>query len=132
MNYQVGQYIEKNGHIGRIQHIYAYAYQVKLGEYQSATWSKNDALIESNQEAYNAQIAGDEDALQAAKTALRQKRRQSKITYRWMCLECGTKYNGSHCTCCESSERMHNPDTDTDMSILAEAVNTEPYRPKDE
>ena len=130
MDYQVNQYIEKNGQIGQVLHVYAYAYKVRIGECQSATWSKSDALVVSSKEAYNAQVVGDKAALQAAKTALRQKQRQA--TYRWFCLECGTKYNGNRCTCCDSSERTHNTDADTDMSILAEVGKSGPYAPKDE
>ena len=129
MDYKIGQYIDKDGQIGLVQHIYAYAYKVKVGEYQSATWSKNDTLTESSQEAYNAQVAGNDADLQAAKAALRQNQRQ---TYRWICLDCSTKHNGTCCPRCESEERLHNTDADTDMSILAEVGKAEPYRPKDE
>ena len=126
---QVGQYIEKNGQIGVILHVYAYAYKVRIGEYQSSTWSKSDALNESSQDVYNAQVAGNETALQAAKTALHQKQRQG---YRWICLECSTKHNSGSCPLCGSDEKLHNADADTDMSILTEVGKSGPHAPKDE
>lgn len=48
---------------------------------------------------------------------------------RWVCLECGTKHSSHSCPTCGSDEYIHNTDSDTDASVLAEGGRSEKYAP---
>src|SRR5947209_7817011 len=55
-------------------------------------------------------------------------------TFRWLCLDCGNKYNGRSCPVCgaDSSERVLNADSDLDPSIVLGGASAEPYTPRDD
>lgn len=53
-------------------------------------------------------------------------------SFRYVCLECGKKYNGRSCPLCGSDERILNTDSDLDMSILLGGSSAEPYAPGEE
>lgn len=50
--------------------------------------------------------------------------------YRWMCLECGHKYNGSKCPSCGGEDRILNNEKDADDNLFG-VSRTEPVFPKD-
>lgn len=39
-------------------------------------------------------------------------------TFRWLCFECGNKYNGRQCPSCGGTDRIENADSDLDKRYL--------------
>lgn len=52
-----------------------------------------------------------------------------KNTFRWVCLECGAKYNGRVCPRCDGNDRILNSDKDLDPSYIGGGARAERYAP---
>lgn len=129
MGYVVGQYIEKDGRVGKILTAGPFVYSVRVGEYARATWNVKDAISKSSEEEYNSQIAKEEVELQSARESLKQTRK----VFRWLCLSCNARHNGYQCPTCGGTDKIYNTDRNTaDASVLADLSPAEPYTPRDE
>ncbi len=67
--------------------------------------------------------------IQASAEVVVQPKQVKPKTFKWMCLECGTKHNSYKCPTCDSDEKIHNTDADTDPSILLGGSYSESYYP---
>lgn len=57
---------------------------------------------------------------------------QTTTVYRWVCLECGNKYNGRECPSCGGDDRIENAGKDLDKRhLFGVPGNSEPMFPKD-